>query len=166
MPTIRPAQWDELWQSLAVLQDRARQLRRLSQQEPLAQRRPDYPRAGTSRSHEGEVRALLGEILTRLEEVRTLLPTGLAGDPPSPGLAGDEHPRAVAARLDPIIRLVAGLKEQAFQPAPELPPHAPPYLVEPPGHDLAGTKAVVLALGIEGLVMSIRNAMLAAVNDA
>jgi len=37
-------------------------------------------------------------------------------------------------------------------------------LVEPPGHDLAGTKAVLLAIGIERLTASLRNLMLAIAN--
>ncbi|HKV44272.1 MAG TPA: hypothetical protein VJT32_06295 [bacterium] len=165
MPETPTAQWAQLWQSLAALQDQATRLRHLSQREPLVQWRPGYPRAGTSRSREGEVRDLLEELPRRLADVRTLAPTVLAPDP-NPGLAADEHAGAVAARLETLIRLAAGLKEQAFLPAPDLPPHAPPYVVEPPGHDLAGTKAVLLALGIEEVVLAIRNAMLAAANEA
>ncbi|HLW59191.1 MAG TPA: hypothetical protein VKV57_04610 [bacterium] len=165
MSETAAAQWGQLWQNLEALQDQATRLRHLSQREPLVQWRRGYPRAGTSRSHEGEVRDVLDGLQQRLGNVRALAPIILAQDP-KPGLAADERAEAVGARLEALIRLTVGLKEQAFLPGPELPPHAPPYVVEPPGHDLAGTKAVLLALGIEEVVLAIRNAMLAVVNGA
>ena len=93
-----------------------------------------------------------------------MLPAALPPTLDLPGIAADEQPRVLAQRLEPLIRLASGLGEQAFQPSPPLPPHSPPYLVEPPGHDLAGTKAVQLATGIEGLAEAVRNVMLAAAN--
>ena len=164
MPDTPPAQWIRLWQILADLDEQARRLRYLSQHEPLAQPTPGYPRAGTHRSHAGEVRETLEDILARFEELRSLVSTALPPTLDLPGIAADEQPRALAQRLEPLIRLASGLNEQAFQPAPPLPPHSPPYLVEPPGHDLAGTKAVQLAIGIEGLAEAVRNVMLAAAN--
>ena len=164
MPDTPPAQWIRLWQILADLDEQARRLRYLSQHEPLAQPTPGYPRAGTHRSHAGEVRKALEDILARFEELRSLVPAALSPTLDLPGIAADEHPHALAQRLEPLLRLASGLREQAFQPAPPLPPHSPPYLVEPPGHDLAGTKAVQLAIGIEGLAEAVRNVMLAAAN--
>ena len=164
MPETPQAQWIRLWQILADLDEQARRLRYLSQHEPLAQPTPGYPRAGTHRSHAGEVRKALEDILARFEELRSLVPAALSPTLDLPGIAADEHPHALAQRLEPLLRLASGLREQAFQPAPPLPPHSPPYLVEPPGHDLAGTKAVQLAIGIEGLAEAVRNVMLAAAN--
>jgi len=164
VPDTPPAQWIRLWQILADLDEQARRLRYLSQHEPLAQPTPGYPRAGTHRSHAGEVRKALEDILARFEELRSLVPAALSPTLDLPGIAADEHPHALAQRLEPLLRLASGLREQAFQPAPPLPPHSPPYLVELPGHDLAGTKAVQLAIGIEGLADAVRNVMLAAAN--
>ena len=164
VPDTPPAQWIRLWQILADLDEQARRLRYLSQHEPLAQPTPGYPRAGTHRSHAGEVRKALEDILARFEELRSLVPAALSPTLDLPGIAADEHPHALAQRLEPLLRLASGLREQAFQPAPPLPPHSPPYLVELPGHDLAGTKAVQLAVGIEGLADAVRNVMLAAAN--
>ena len=164
MPETPQAQWIRLWQILRDLDEQAKRLRSLSQHEPLAQPTPGYPRAGTHRSHAGEVRETLEGIRARLEELRAAVPAAVAPTLDLPGIAADEQPRALARRLEPLIRLASGLNEQAFQPAPPLPPHSPPYLVEPPGHDLAGTKAVQLAIGIEGLAEAVRNVMLAAAN--
>jgi len=157
--------WGRAWQSLAALEQLAARLRELSQHEPLAQARPGYPRAGLGRSHSDEVRDILRDVHRRLEELRTLWPAvGPTGGSPT-GAAPEEGPQEIATRLDGLSRLVATLEQEAFQPLPPLPPHAPPYLVEPPGHDLAGTKAVVLAVGIEALITSVRNAMLGAANN-
>jgi hypothetical protein len=153
--------WIDLWERLAALQGLARRLRQLSQHEPLAQMRPGYPRAGPRRSHADEVREVLDGIRRRLDEVRALLPTVLPAGPAPSGIAADEAPGTLGARVDALIRLASGLAQEAFQPPPKLPPHAPPYLVEPPGHDLPGTKAALLALGIEVLSEAVQNAMLA-----
>ncbi len=92
-----------------------------------------------------------------------MIPTVLPSTAP-PGIAADERPDEIAKRVDTLGRLASTLAQEAFQPLPPLPPHAPPYLVEPPGHDLAGTKAVLLATGIEELTASVRNLMLSAAN--
>jgi len=147
-----------------TLQELARRLRRLSQEEPLLQPRPGYPRAGLGRSHADEVRETLDGVASSLEEIKRRLPEVLPAGARPLGVSADEDPRVVAERLETLIRLVAGLKKEAFQPPPPLPPVTPPYLVEPPGHDLAGTKAVVLAAGIEQIVSTIQTLILALLN--
>jgi hypothetical protein len=157
--------WTAVWQDVTALRAYAGRLRRLSQQDPLAQPRPGYPRAGLGRSHADEVREVLNGIGHRLERIRTALPTVL----PSgllPGIAADERPTEIVKRVDALNRLTSTLAQEAFQPLPALPPHSPPYLVEPPGHDLAGTKAVLLAIGIEALTTSVLNLLVSAANAA
>ncbi len=170
--------WGSLWQCLGRLQDAAARLRRLSQQEPLLQARPDYPRARIGSSHADEVRDVLNETVQGLTAIRRLLPVALprvpapageaapygAGRPP--GVAADESLGEIAARAEALLRMATSLQQEAFQPPPPLPPHAPPYLAlsEPPGHELAGTKAVLLSLGLESVVAALRNALLGAVN--
>jgi hypothetical protein len=154
-------QWMRLWQALAALRDYAVRLRHLSRYEPLAQARPGYPRAGLGRPHADEVRVVLDGIQRRLEEIRPIIPTMLP-DAVRPGIAADEHPDEIAKRAETLGRLASTLAQEAFRPLPPLPPHAPPYLVEPPGHDLAGTKAVLLAIGLEELTAATRNLMLSA----
>jgi len=157
--------WIVAWQDVAALRAYAGRLRHLSQQDPLAQPRPGYPRAGLGRSHADEVREVLTGIGHRLERIRSVLPTVLPPGLP-PGIAADERPTEIAKRVDALSRLTSALAQEAFQPAPALPPHSPPYLVEPPGHDLAGTKAVLLAIGIEELTTSVLNLLLSAANAA
>jgi hypothetical protein len=159
-----PARWSETWNESTVLREQARRLRHLSHEEPLAQHNPSYPRAGLGRSHADEVREVLSGIQRGLERIRQGFSSVLPEGTPLPGIAADEQPEEIAARLDALSRLAGTLARDAFQPLPPLPPHAPPYLFEPPGHDLAGTKAVLLAIGIERVTTSIRNLMLAAVN--
>jgi hypothetical protein len=60
---------------------------------------------------------------------------------------------------------VATLRREAFEPPPQLPAHAPPYLAEAPRHDLAGAMAILLSLGIEETVASLRNLLLASRNE-
>jgi hypothetical protein len=157
--------WTEVWQAVAALAAYAGRLRHLSQQEPLAQPRPGYPRAGLGRSHADDVRDVLSGIGRGLALLRAALPGVIPQDLP-PGIVADEHPDEIAKRIDALSRLTSALAREAFQPAPALPPHSPPYLVEPPGHDLAGTKAVLLAIGIEALTTSVQNLLLAAANTA
>jgi hypothetical protein len=164
MAGMHPERWAEMWSDLTVLQEQARRLRHLSHEEPLAQRNPGYPRAGLGRSHADEVREVLGGIQRGLGKIRQGLPSVLPNATRVSGVAADEHPNETAARLDALSRLADTLAREAFQPLPPLPPHAPPYLFEPPGHDLAGTKAVLLAIGIERLTASLRNLMLAIAN--
>jgi hypothetical protein len=165
MADARQDQWIRLWQHLAALGEYASRLRHLSQHEPLAQRRPGYPQPGLDRSHADEVREVLNGIQRRLGEIRPMIPAVLPSAA-TPGTAADERPEEIAKRLDTLSRVASTLAQEAFQPPPSLPPHAPPYLVEPPGHDLAGTKAVLLANGIEGLTASVRNLMLSAADPA
>jgi hypothetical protein len=159
------ARWSEMWNESTVLREHARLLRHLSHEEPLAQHNPGYPKAGLGRSHADEVREVLSGIQRGLEQIRQGLRSVLPEETPLPGIAADEQPTEIAARLDALSRLAETLAREAFQPLPPLPPHAPPYLFEPPGHDLAGTKAVLLAIGIERLTTSLRNLMLAAANS-
>lgn len=159
-----PDRWAEVWSDLTLLREYARRLRHLSHEEPLAQHNPGYPKAGLGRSHADEVREVLGGIQRCLEKIREALPSVLPSAARLPRVAADERPGETAARLDALSRLAETLAREAFQPLPPLPPHAPPYLFEPPGHDLAGTKAVLLAIGIERLTTSLRNLMLAVAN--
>jgi hypothetical protein len=157
--------WTEVWQDVTALSACAGRLRHLSQQEPLAQPRPGYPRAGLGRPHGDDVREVLDGIGRGLERIRAALPAVLPQGLP-PGIAADERPTEIAKRIDALSRLTSALAQEAFQPPPALPPHSPPYLIEPPGHDLAGTKAVLLAIGIEALTTSVQNLLLAAANNA
>ncbi len=165
MTEQQPAGWSETWNELTALREHAKRLRHLSHDEPLAQHNPGYPKAGLGRSHADEVRQVLSGIQRGLERVRQGLPSVLSEEIPFAGIAADEQPEELLARLGALSRLAETLAREAFQPLPPLPPHSPPYLFEPPGHDLAGTKAVLLAIGIERVTTSIRNLMLAAVNS-
>jgi hypothetical protein len=164
MAGAHPEHWSEMWDELTALRQQARRLRHLSHEEPLAQHNPGYPKAGLGRSHAGEVREVLDSIQRGLAKIRRELPSTLPESIPVIGVAAGEQPTEIAASLDALSRLAETLTREAFQPLPPLPPHAPPYLFEPPGHDLAGTKAVLLAIGIERLTTSLRNLMLAAAN--
>ncbi len=156
--------WDALWRCLAALQEDARRLRRLSQEEPLLQARPDYPRARIGRSHAAELREVLDDIVRRLEDAERLVPQALPNGQTAAGLAAEEAPPTVAGRLAALAKVAASLRDEAFQPLPPLPQHAPPYLAETPRRDLAGSKAVLLSLGLEDAAAALRNALLAAVN--
>lgn len=158
-------QWSEMWNELTALRDQARRLRHLSHEEPLAQHNPGYPKVGLGRSHADEVRDVLRGIQRGLEQIRQGVPSVRSEATQFSGIAADEQPKEMATRLAALSRLAEALAREAFQPLPPLPPHAPPYLFEPPGHDLAGTKAVLLAIGIERLTTSLRNLMLAAANS-
>ncbi len=122
------------------------------------------------------MRQALNDVVRRLGDVRRLLPEvfaelresperGTPGGRPA-GLAADESPRAIAARVEALVRTATSLEQEAFEPLPALPPHAPPYLAgsEPPGHEMAGTKAILLSLGIETIVSALRNALLGIAN--
>ena len=101
------------------------------------------------------------DVIERLRQAQGVFPAVINLEGPRIG-----PPAALSARTEALIRLASQLKDEALRPIPSLPPHAPPYLVEPPGHDLAGTKAVLLATGIEELANEIRNIMLAEANSA
>lgn len=156
--------WESLWQRLDALQDGARKLRRLSQEEPLLQARPDYPRARAGVSHAEELRGVLEDLMQCVGETRQLVPLVLRDGQIPAGVVAEEAPQAVAGRLASLARLVDSLQEQAFQPPPPLPKHAPPYLAEAPSRALAGSKAVLLSYGLEEVVAALRNALLAMVN--
>jgi len=155
------AEWTTLWQMLGDLQNSAKRLRHLAQLDPLVQPRPGYPHPGTHRSHAAEVCSVIQAIIERLRQAQGVFPAVINLEGPWIG-----PPAALSARTEALIRLASQLKDEALRPIPSLPPHAPPYLVEPPGHDLAGTKAVLLATGIEELANEIRNIMLAEANSA
>jgi hypothetical protein len=155
----------QLWGALAVLEARARDLRRLSQLEPLEKPRPDYPHAGAGRSHADELRAVFAGVDGALAEAIQLLPAALPDGPvPSAAVSADETPAALARRLAALQKLAADLAREAFEPLPPLPPHAPPYLVTIPGHDLPSSKALALGHGLGETVTAVRNALLAAAN--
>ena len=156
--------WQSLWHSLSALQEHARKLRHLSQMEPLLQARPDYPRARIGRSHASEVQAVLEEVARILAEAKRLLPQILPDTQRPPGISADEVPGALAKKMDTLAHLVATLQREAFEPPPQLPAHAPPYLAKAPRHDLAGATAILLSLGIEETVTSLRNLLLASRN--
>jgi hypothetical protein len=159
------AAWRQLWNALDVLERRARDLRRLSQEEPLRKARPDYPNAHVGRSQDDEVRAVFAEMGTALTEAQRLLPSVVRAGAAPAGIDREEAPETLAARLAALEKLTASLARETFEPLPALPPHAPPYLVTLPGHDLPGSKAPALAQGIDDTVASLRNAMLAAANE-
>jgi hypothetical protein len=156
--------WNQLWKALEVLESRALDLRRLSQVEPLKKARPDYPHAGVGRSHDDELRAVFADLASAFAEAGRLLPSVLPDGTASPGAAADETPAALAARVSKLEKLTANLAREAFEPLPPLPQHAPPYLVTLPGHDLPGSKALLLGSGILETVGALRNALVAAAN--
>ena len=158
--------WKQLWRVLDALEARARDLRRLSQEEPLRNARPDYPHAGVRRSHDDEVRAVFADLAKAFAEVSRLLPTVLPNGFDDMVVPADETPAALAGRLSTLEKLTAGLAREAFAPPTPLPPHAPPYLVTIPGHDLPGTKALLLGNGIKETVTALRNTLVAAANAA
>src|SRR5579875_1717532 len=63
-----------LWDHLEQLHQLARDLRRLSEEEPLRKARPDYPRARIGRSHDDEVRRVLEGISAGLDALEQLVP--------------------------------------------------------------------------------------------
>lgn len=156
--------WQALWQALDVLEARARDLRRLSQEEPLRKARPDYPHTGAGRSYDDELRGVFADLEAALAEASRLLPVAVPDGAAPPGVAADETPAALAGRLATLRKFTAGLAREAFEPPPPLPPHAPPYLVTIPGHDLPSSKALLLGGGIMETVAALRNALLAAAN--
>ncbi|HEV2282943.1 MAG TPA: hypothetical protein VGX75_11220 [bacterium] len=160
--------WTQLWKALEVLESRALDLRRLSQVEPLKKARPDYPHAGIGRSQDDELRAVFADLAQAFAELNRLLPSVLPDGSDDmaagPGVAGDETPGALARRLSTLEKFTASLAREAFEPLPPLPPHAPPYLVTLPGHDLPGSKALLLGSGILETVGALRNALVAAAN--
>jgi hypothetical protein len=183
MPGEQDDAWASLWRCLDNLSGAATRLRRLSQQEPLLQARADYPRARIGRSHADEVQQVLSEAAGCLTRTVQLLPRVFPGmrassdattssDVPEgtterpAGIAADETPREILKRLETLARTAADLQREAFLPPPPLPRHAPPYLAsaEPPGHDMAGTKAILLSLGIESTAGTLRNALLGLAN--
>lgn len=164
MPAIDETAWSQLWNALDVLEARARDLRRLSQEEPLKKARPDYPHTGVGRSHDDEVRGVFADLARAFAETNRLLPVVLPDGTAPPGVAGDETPAALAGRLSTLEKFTAKLAREAFEPLPLLPPHAPPYLVTIPGHDLPGTKALLLGNTVLETVTALRNALIAAAN--
>lgn len=163
MPAIDETAWSQLWTALDVLEARARDLRRLSQEEPLKKARPDYPHTGVGRSHDDEVRAMFADLAKTVADAIRLLPVVLPDGTPL-GVAADETPAALAGRLSTLQKFTASLAREAFEPLPPLPPHAPPYLVTIPGHDLPGSKALLLGNNLLETVAALRNALLAAAN--
>jgi hypothetical protein len=157
--------WRQLWSALAVLEARARDLRRLSQEEPLKKPRPDYPHTGVGRSHGEELRRVFTDVDDALAEAIRLLPAALPdGSIPPAGIPADEAPSALGQQLGTLQKLAATLAREAFEPLPPLPPHAPPYLVTIPGHDLPSSKALALGHRLAETVAAVRNALLAAAN--
>lgn len=153
-----------LWHAVDVLADCARRLRHLSQEEPLLQARPDYPRPRIGRSHADELRAVFHKLAEALGAARQDLPAVFPDGQAPVGPAPDETPSALRSRLDALARLLETLETEAFQPPPPLPRHAPPYLADAPSGDLAGSKAVLLSYGLEDAVAELRNALLRVLN--
>ena len=160
------AAWKQLWITLDVLERRGRDLRRLSQEEPLKKARPDYPRAGAGRSHDDELRGAFADLEKAFAETIRLLPAALRDGAVPPVVPADETQAALAGRLSALQKFTTALATQAFEPLPPLPPHAPPYLVTIPGHDLASSKALLLGNGIIDTVTALRNTLVAAANAA
>jgi hypothetical protein len=164
MPAMDEATWQRLWNALNVLEARARDLRRLSQEEPLKKARRDYPHAGVARSHDDELRGIFADLAKAFTETIRLLPAVLPDGAAPVGVSADETPAALAGRLSTLEKFAASLAREAFEPPPTLPPHAPPYLVTIPGHDLPGTKALLLGNSIIETVAALRNALVAVAN--
>jgi hypothetical protein len=158
--------WQAMWRDLAVLEDGARRLRRLSQEQPLLQPRPDYPRTRIGTSHADELRTLLGTITETLDDVLRLLPAALPHGAPPSAMAADETPPVIRERLASLRTLAATLATEAFEPPPLVPPHAPPYLASSPARGMPASRAVALCLALDGVVASLRNVMLGTVNAA
>lgn len=157
--------WEPLWQRLDRLAGAARALRRLSQEEPLLQARPDYPRPPVPRrSYADELRDTLERVRAGVADVRRLLADALPPGPNPAGLLPDETPEALDRRLAGLAKLADTLLVEAFEPLPPLPKHAPPYVLESPRHDLAGSKAIFLSYGLEEAMASIRNGLLTRAN--
>ena len=160
---INPSIW-RLWRALDVLADCAHRLRHLSQEEPLLQARPDYPRPRIGRSHADELRTVFHRLAEALGAVRQDLPVAFPDGQAPAGPAPDETFAALRSRLEAVTRLLETLETEAFQPPPPLPRHAPPYLAEAPSRVLAGSKAVLLSYSIEDAVATLRNALLRVLN--
>ncbi len=156
--------WEALWRCVGALQERARRLRHLSQEEPLLGARPDFPRARIGMSRAEELREVLDGLLRDMEEARRLIPEVFPdASVPAGQLTAEEAPPTVAERLAALSRIGAKLREDAFQPPPPLPKHAPPYLADTPP-PLSGSRALLLSSGLEEVASALRNALLAAVN--
>lgn len=159
--------WQALWQRLDGLGAFAEALRRLSQEEPLVQARPDYPRAPRVRvSHADELRRTLEGIRRVVFDLQPLVAAALPDGERSAAVLPEDAPAAVDKRLGELARLCETLSIEAFEPLPPLPKHAPPYVLESPRHDLAGSKAVYLSYALEEIVASLRNALLSRANAA
>lgn len=165
MPVLDETALWETWTALELLERRAHDLRRLSQYEPLKKARPDYPHTGVGRSYDDEVRAVFADLARAFVETRRLLPTVLPDGAAPPGAVSDEAPSALADRLAALETLAVTLAREAFEPLPPLPPHAPPYLVTLPGHDVPSSKALILGNGILEIVGALRNALVATANS-
>ncbi|HYM68173.1 MAG TPA: hypothetical protein VEZ44_01135 [bacterium] len=157
--------WESLWRQMDQLEGVARALRRLSQEEPLLQARPDYPRPPVPRrSYADELRDTLERVRNGVADVRRLLADALPPGAHPAGLLPDETPEALDRRLAGLAKLADTLLVEAFEPLPPLPKHAPPYVLESPRHDLAGSKAIFLSYGLEEAAASIRNGLLSRAN--
>lgn len=156
--------WTILWDQLDRMEALALALRRLSQQEPLLQARPDYPRARIGRSHVAELREVLQGIAAGLEAVERYLPEAFGEEHAYLGVAADESRQPLLEKVRALRRLAGDLADLAFQPPPPLPAHAPIYLYSVPGHDRSSAKALTLAAGLEAVVTALRNLVLAAAN--
>jgi hypothetical protein len=154
-----------LWRRVDDLQEHARRLRGLSQLEPLLQARPDYPRFRIGRSHADEVREALEGISWAVAEIQRLLPHVLPRARRPPGTSAEDDPDVLARKVAALARIAGNLQEEAFEPPPQLPPHAPPYLAEAPLHDFVGSKAVLLAQEIDEVAGTLRNTVLSAFNQ-
>ncbi|HKX16891.1 MAG TPA: hypothetical protein VJT33_02635 [bacterium] len=164
MPALDEASLREIWTALALLERRAHDLRMLSQYEPLKKARPDYPHTGVGRSYDDEVRNVFADLARAFAEARRLLPAALPDGDAPPGAVADETPPVLADRLAALETLASRLARDAFEPLPRLPPHAPPYLVTLPGHDVPSSKALILGNSILEIVGVLRNAIVAAAN--
>lgn len=164
MPALDEASLREIWTALALLERRAGDLRMLSQYEPLKKARPDYPHSGVGRSYDDDVRAVFADLARAFADARRVLPAALPDGAALPGAVSDEAPSALADRLAALERLASKLAREAFEPLPPLPPHAPPYLVTLPGHDVPSSKALILGNSILEIVGALRNALVAAAN--
>ena len=125
--------------------------------------------AGYSVAWDGEwdlTNVVFADLGRTFREARRLLPAVLPDGAAPPGSASDDAPSALADRLAALEKAASALTREAFEPLPPLPPHAPPYLVTLPGHDIPSSKALILGNGILEIVGALRNALVAAANAA
>jgi hypothetical protein len=117
-------------------------------------------------SHSDDLRRTLEGIQRAVFDLQPLVAGALPDGDRSAAVLPEETAAGIDRRLGALARLCDTLLVEAFEPPPPLPKHAPPYVLESPRHDLAGSKAVYLSYALEEIVASLRNALLSRANAA